>query len=76
MHGVNASVDFYKNVIAPYKGAIEEWFVSNKSLYIYFKAIFITIWIVFIPSTKIVWKVFKGLPEPPSELRKAMNFTN
>jgi hypothetical protein len=32
MHGATASVDFYANVIAPYKGALEEWFVSNKSL--------------------------------------------
>jgi len=41
MHGATASVDFYANVIAPYKGALEEWFVLNKSLYIYFVAIFV-----------------------------------
>ena len=40
MHGANASIDFYTNVIAPYKGELEEWFVSNKSLYIYFAANF------------------------------------
>ena len=38
MHGAKASVDYYDNVIAPYKGALEEWFVSNKGLYIYFMA--------------------------------------
>ena len=63
MHGATASVDFYENVIAPYKGALEEWFVSNKSLYIYFLAIFVTVWTVLIPSTKIAWKIFKDLPE-------------
>ena len=74
MHGANASVDFYVNVIAPYKGALEEWFVSNRSLYIYFVAIFVTAWTVLIPNTKIAWRVFKDLPEPPSELRQALNF--
>ena len=74
MHGAKASVDFYANVIAPYKGALEEWFVSNKSLYIYFLAIFVTVWAVLIPRTKIVWRVFKDLPEPPAELKQALNF--
>ena len=76
MHGATASVDFYANVIAPYKGALEEWFVSNKSLYIYFVAIFTTAWAVLIPSTKIAWRVFKDLPEPPAELKQALNFTD
>ena len=72
----NASIDFYTNIIAPYKGALEEWFVSNKSLYIYFVAIFVTAWAVLIPSTKIAWRVFKDLPEPPAELKQALNFTD
>ena len=74
MHGATASVDFYDSVIAPYKGALEEWFVSNKGLYIYFMAIFITVWAVLFPRTKVAWSVFKGLPEPPSKLRKDLNF--
>jgi len=76
MQGTNASVDFYNNVIAPYKGELERWFVSNKSLYIYFLAIFITAWSVLIPSTKIAWKVFKDLPEPSTELKQALKYTN
>ena len=74
MHGSNASVDFYKDVIAPYKGALEEWFVSNKSLYIYFISIFVTAWTVFIPNTKIAWRVFKDLPKPPLELKQSLNY--
>jgi len=76
MYGSNASIDFYANVIAPYKGKLEEWFVLNKSLYIYFVAIFITIWAVLIPSTKVAWKVFKGLPEPSNELKQLLKLTN
>ena len=30
MDGEIASVDFYHNIIAPYKGSLEEWFVANK----------------------------------------------
>jgi len=73
MHGETASYDFYVNVIAPYKGALEEWFVANKTLYIYFLAIFVTIWIVFCPNSKIVWSVFKELPHPPIELKQLLN---
>ena len=74
MHGVSASIDFYSNVIAPYKGELEEWFISNKSLYIYFMAIFVTACAVLIPNTKIAWRVFKDLPEPPTELKQALNY--
>ena len=74
MHGASASVDFYDNIIAPYKGSLEEWFVSNKGIYIYFLAILITAWAVVFPSTQIAWRVFKDLPKPPSELKQALNF--
>ena len=63
MHGTTASLDFYENVIAPYKGALEEWFVSNKSLYIYFVAIFITAWVIVFPETRLYEKWFKDLPK-------------
>jgi lipopolysaccharide/colanic/teichoic acid biosynthesis glycosyltransferase len=76
MHDATASVDFYDNVIAPYKGSLEEWFVSNKGLCIYFFAIFITVWTVLVPSSKIVWKIFKDLPEPPAELKQVLNFAD
>jgi lipopolysaccharide/colanic/teichoic acid biosynthesis glycosyltransferase len=76
MHGATASVDFYDSIIAPYKGALEEWFVSNKGLYIYFMVIFTTVWAVLFPKTKIAWTVFKGLPEPPEELKLALNYIN
>ena len=74
MQGASASVDFYDNIIAPYKGSLEEWFVLNKGIYIYFLSIFITVWAVVFPSTKIAWRVFKDLPEPPVELKWALNF--
>lgn len=76
MHGATASINFYASVIVPYKGTLEEWFVLNKSLNIYFMAILVTAWTVLIPNTKIAWRVFKNLPEPPNELKQALNYTN
>ena len=75
MHGASASLDFYDDVIAPYKGALEEWFVANKGLYIYFMAIFITAWSFIFPTSKIVWMVFNNLPEPPAELKSALDYS-
>ncbi len=74
MHETTASVDYYHNIIAPYKGALEEWFVANKSIYVYFMAIFITVWAILFSNTAVAWKVFKGLPEPPDELKLALNY--
>jgi lipopolysaccharide/colanic/teichoic acid biosynthesis glycosyltransferase len=76
MHGASASVDFYSNIIAPYKGELEEWFVVNKSLYIYFLAILLTVWAVLNPTTKMAWKIFKDLPDPPEVLKRELNYPN
>lgn len=76
MHSASASINFYANVIAPYKGELEEWFVLNKSLFIYFVAIFTTVWAVLVPSTKIAWQVFKDLPKPPAELKQVLNYSD
>lgn len=74
MHGASASIHFYNNTIAPYKGSLEEWFICNKSLYLYFLAIFTTIFIVIAPKSQLAWKVFKDLPKPPDDLRSALNY--
>ena len=68
------SVEFYDNVIAPFKGRVEAWYVDHNSLAVYFAVILVTIWVVLFPSSSAVWKVFKGLPVPPEELRAPLNF--
>ncbi len=74
LQGKAASIDFYNSTIAPYKGALEEWFVSNKNLYVYFATILLTIWVVLFPRTTVVWIVFKDLPMPPNLLKVQLNF--
>lgn len=65
---------FYKNTIAPYKGALEIWFVLNYTVVTYLKAIIITIVVVLSPRSQIVWKVFRGLPLPPNDLKNLLKF--
>ncbi len=74
MNGPMATIEFYENVVAPYKGSLEKWFVSNKSIYIYFASIFVTIWVVLKPKSQIAWKLFVGLPEPSKELIIPLNY--
>jgi len=60
----------YDEVIMPYKGALEEWYVANQGLKNYFLLIFLTVWVVVFPKSELHWKVLKGLPEAPEELQK------
>lgn len=60
--------DCYSNVIAPYKGQLELWYVRHQSLLLYFTLIFLTAWVVLFPGSKLHMKVLKSLPPPPVEL--------
>ncbi len=68
------SVEFYDNVIAPYKGQVEAWYVSHQTLGTYFAVILITVWVVLFPKSGIVWNAFKGLPTPPDALKGSLGF--
>lgn len=66
--------NFYTDILAPYKGELEKWFVMNSNIFTYFVAIFMTVWIILTPKNDAVWRVFKGLPEPPNELKGPLNY--
>ena len=68
------SLNFYDNVIAPYKGELESWYVHNQSHLTYFYVIFVTILVIFYPSSPIAWRVFKNLPSPPDLLKAPLNY--
>lgn len=70
MHAAKDPNRFYDEVIMPYKGALEEWYVRNASLSTYLLVIFVTAWVVIFPKSRIAWAVFSGLPKPPTELRE------
>lgn len=73
MHGHPDPGYFYDHVIMPYKGALEEWYVCNQSLYVYFALIGLTFWVVLVPGSAAVWWVFKDLPKPVPGLGRALN---
>ena len=56
---------FYDEIIMPYKGLLEEWFVENISLLNYFKCIFMTVVKICRPESELVWVLFPNLPPPP-----------
>ena len=70
MHANNDPDKFYDEIIMPYKGKLEEWYVRNLSIKLYFKLILLTIHVVLFNNVKTVWVMFKKLPEPPSVLIK------
>jgi len=55
--------DFYKRVIAPYKGELEIWYHSHRSLFLDFQLIFMTAWVIVSPETRLYEKWFKDLPK-------------
>lgn len=69
-----ASIDYYDTVIAPYKGEIESFYVNSENIATYFKVILATIWVVVLPNSKIVWRLFPKLPPPPNALANLRNY--
>lgn len=68
MHASQEPERFYDEVIMPYKGALEEWYVANRTFRVDALCILITLWVVISPKTRVAWRAFRGLPEPPADL--------
>ena len=59
-------VAFYTKEIAPYKGALELWYLKQHNLWTDFKIIFLTAWVILFPKSQLPFKWFKDLPKKPS----------
>lgn len=68
MHASADPEKFYDEVIMPYKGKLEEWYVTHQGLWTYLVAIFVTAWVVLFPESRLAWRVFPQLPTVPVEL--------
>jgi lipopolysaccharide/colanic/teichoic acid biosynthesis glycosyltransferase len=53
----------YKEIILPYKGKLEIWYQTNCSLFLDLQLIFMTAWVIFVPTSKLYEKWFKDLPK-------------
>ena len=54
--------NYYKNEIAPYKGALELWYQKKRSFLLDIQLILLTAWVVFYPNSKIIYDLFNDLP--------------
>ncbi|MBL7828880.1 MAG: sugar transferase [Saprospiraceae bacterium] len=56
---------FYLEHIAPYKGALEMWYQAHCSFSTDIKLIFLTVWVIFFPTSTLYFRIFKDLPKMP-----------
>jgi len=59
---------FDRNILVPYKGELEIWFSKNISVFLYFKLIFLTAYVLFFPSKRYTFSLLRDLPKPPKEI--------
>lgn len=76
MHAANEPNRFYDEIIMPYKGLLEEWYVQNQGLWLYLQLIALTAWVVLRSNSPAVWRMFPTLPPPPAELWSDVNWVN
>ena len=74
LDGHAGTLDFYDNVIGPFKGEVEAWYSDKQNLGVYFTLIFLTVWVVMFPKSDVIWRIFKDLPIPPDNLKDDLNF--
>jgi lipopolysaccharide/colanic/teichoic acid biosynthesis glycosyltransferase len=74
LEGHSGTLDFYDNIIGPYKGKVEAWYVGNQNLFAYFSLILLTVWVVLFPKSDLIWRLYKDLPPPPDILKQDLNF--
>lgn len=61
---------YYKEVIYPYKGRVEQWYQGRQSFGVDFQLLLFTALAIFFPRTEWARRAFPDLPEPPPELRR------
>jgi len=53
----------YRQVILPYKGAVEVWYQQHYSFYTDCMILFLTAWCIVSPKSNLVHKIFPSLPK-------------
>tara|TARA_B100001113_G_scaffold352653_1_gene354663 strand:- start:524 stop:1189 length:666 start_codon:yes stop_codon:yes gene_type:complete len=54
--------EFYKRVIAPFKGELEMWYQKKRSFFLDLQLIFLTAWVILFTNSKLYEKWFDDLP--------------
>ena len=55
--------DFYKGKIYPFKGELEMWYQDHKSFILDLTLIFLTVWVILLPTSRLYERWFKDLPK-------------
>lgn len=55
--------EFYKGKIYPFKGELEMWYQEHNSFFLDLQLIFMTAWVILLPSSKLYERWFKDLPK-------------
>jgi len=55
--------------ISPHKARLEEWYLNHQSLWVDIKIIFLTFWVIPFKNSTMPYRVLKGLPPFPEELK-------
>jgi len=55
--------EFYKRVVAPYKGEVEMWYQDHRTFFLDLQLIFMTAWVILFPESRLYEKWFKDLPK-------------
>jgi len=56
-------IECYRTEIAPYKAALEEWYLNHKSLWTDIKVIFLTVWVIFFKKSRLPYNILTDLPK-------------
>ena len=60
---------YYEDVIAPYKGLLECWYLEHKSTAVDLVIILLTVWYIIRPNSNMVYRIFPSLPTKPDVLK-------
>lgn len=61
--------EYYANYISHYKGELELWYQSHQSFRTDCLIVFLTVWVVIFPQSKLVYRLFRDLPSRPDHLK-------
>lgn len=67
IHGLDP-MEYYRNYIYPYKGALEVWYNNHISFYTDFMILLLTFVSLIHKDSDLVFKIFKTLPPKPESL--------
>ena len=59
--------EYYKTVIYPYKGRLEQWYQENQSFTTDFKILLLTAWVIIFPNSHLPYSIFRGIPRRDSD---------